>query len=100
MRPRDSGSRPVMVLAGVAILALGILIMMVFVVRPLVTMDDQPSLSTSTTESLATAATENDPSPLWAAAGGLTLAIGTGLIGIGLNSWRAGRPRSVQHDHR
>ena len=49
MRPRDGGARPVMVLAGAALLALGILIMLVFVVRPLLTMDDQPSLSTSTT---------------------------------------------------
>lgn len=96
LRPNSTGFRPAMLLVGAALLALGLLIMLTFVARPLRNADAQPSLSTTTTESLATAATYRGPSRMWAAAGGLSLAIGAGLIGIGLNSWRARRPRSIQ----
>jgi hypothetical protein len=93
---RAAGAHVGFLIAGVAMLVLGAILMIAMVFAPLAARDDNPALSTTTTESLATAATDNEPSRMWAVAGGLSLALGAGLIGIGLNSWRAGRPRTTQ----
>ncbi len=92
---RTEGARPVVLALGAGLLLLGAILMSVMVWGSLGSQDDPPVLGTNTSESLATAA-DDEPSRLWAVAGGLSLAVGAGLIGIGLNSWRAVRPRAIQ----
>ncbi len=97
---RTDGAQPILLAAGATLLVIGAIVMSVIVGGALMTRDDQPALATNTSESLATAATEDEPSRLWAVVGGLTLAVGAGLVGIGLNSWRTARPREIQPPER
>jgi hypothetical protein len=77
---------------GSLFLLLGILLLATTVARPLA--EDrrgQAAAVSGPTESLVTEA-DGATSPSWSAAGGLSLAVGAGLIGIGMNRWR-------RHDH-
>ncbi len=77
---------------GSLFLLLGVLLLATSVFRPLT--EDRRGLAAGVSgpsESLATD-TDASPSPSWSAAGGVSLAIGAGLIGIGMNRWR-------RHDH-
>ncbi len=77
---------------GALFLLLGILLLATGVVRPLA--DDRRGLAAGVSRPTESLMTDPDggPSPAWSAAGGLSLAIGAGLIGIGMNRWR-------RHDH-
>jgi hypothetical protein len=92
---KTDGARPLMLALGAGLLLVGAILMGGLVWGPLATRDDQPARRANTSESLAAAATEAEPSRLWAVAGGLSLAVGAGLIGIGLNSWRTSPPRAA-----
>lgn len=73
---------------GCLFLLLGILLLATGVVRPLA--DDRRGLAAGVSgpsESLVTEA-DGSTSPSWSAAGGVSLALGAGLIGIGMNRWR------------
>jgi len=37
------------------------------------------------------------PSRVWAILAGLILAAGAACVGIGMNQWRQGRPRTIRH---
>lgn len=51
------------------------------------------------TGSVPAEAASPGPSRLWAFSGGLMLAVGLGLIGIGMNRWTSRRERGMSSDH-
>jgi hypothetical protein len=76
---------------GSLFLLLGILLLASTVLRPLADhqLRGRAAAVDEYNESLATDA-ENAPSPAWSAAAGISLALGAGLFGIGMNRWRRG----------
>lgn len=76
---------------GSLFLLLGILLLASWVFRPLAEEElrGQAAEVDGYSESLATEADEA-PSAAWAAAAGISMALGAGLFGIGMNRWRRG----------
>ena len=80
---------------GSLFVVLGVLLLATTVFRPLAEDTRRAADASGVTDSLASGA-GTQPSPAWSAAGGLSLAIGAGLFGIGMNQWR----RSERHSRR
>lgn len=84
---------------GSLFLVLGILLLASTVFRPLAEQQlrGQAAEIGGYSESLATE-TDRTPSAGWSAAAGVSLALGAGLFGIGMNRWRrAGQVRLRRH---
>jgi hypothetical protein len=90
MALRATRSQPGLIAAGLTAIAVGVLIFVMMVRDASRTV---PSAAPFGGRPPGEVVSDNPPSRLWSVAGGLSLAAGFALIGVGMNQWTRRRSR-------